>query len=168
MSAYLAEGAIVRGDVTLGQDVSIWYNAVLRCEFGSIVIGNRTNIQDCCVFHTSDQFPVVVGDEVTVGHGAIIHGCTIGSQTLVGMGSIIMNGAVIGNRCMVGAGALVTQGTVVPDESLVLGSPAKVVRKLTAEEIAWNKTAAASYVAGAQETLPEYSKETLDEGMPKK
>jgi len=131
---YIARGAVVLGDVTLGDYASIWYGAVLRGDINRIEIGHHTNIQDNTVVHLTDDLPCVVGNHVTVGHAAILHACTIGNEVLVGMGSAILDGAVIGDQCLVGARALVTPGTKVPPGSLVLGMPAKVVRALTAEE----------------------------------
>lgn len=134
-NVYLAPGAVVRGDVTVGDYSSIWFNAVVRAEASPAVIGKNTNIQDNCVIHTDEGAAVHIGDRVTVGHGAIIHGCTIHSDTLVGMGAVIMNHAVIGEGCIIGSGALVTQDTVIPDRSLVVGSPGKAVRTVTDPEV---------------------------------
>jgi carbonic anhydrase/acetyltransferase-like protein (isoleucine patch superfamily) len=145
-SVYIARGAIIVGDVTLGEGSSVWYNAVLRGDINRIVVGHHTNIQDNCVLHLADDIPCILGHFVTVGHNAIVHAATIGSETLVGMGSRILDGAVIGTQCLVGAGALVTQGTQIPPGSLVLGAPAKVVRPLTVEERASLKGFAEKYV----------------------
>ncbi|MBQ9980767.1 MAG: gamma carbonic anhydrase family protein [Oscillospiraceae bacterium] len=131
---FIAEGARLVGDVQLGEDCGVWYNAVIRADKSTATIGNRSNIQDNCTVHAEVNFPVTIGNDVTVGHGAIIHGCTIEDCCLIGMGSIIMNGAVIGEGSMVGAGAMVTGGKIIPPGSLVLGNPAKVVRPVTAEE----------------------------------
>ena len=127
----IAEGAVVVGDVKLAKGVSVWYNAVLRGDESPIEVGENTNIQDGAILHAR----AVVGSNCTVGHCAIIHGCTVGSHTLIGMGSILLNGAKIGNHCIVGAGALVTGKLDAPDGSMILGSPAKVVRPLTQEEM---------------------------------
>ena len=127
----IAEGAVVVGDVKLAKGVSVWYNAVLRGDESPIEVGENTNIQDGAILHAR----AVVGSNCTVGHCAIIHGCTVGSHTLIGMGSILLDGAKIGNHCIVGAGALVTGKLDAPDESMILGSPAKVVRPLTQEEM---------------------------------
>ena len=135
-NAYIAAGAVVRGNVTLGDDVGIWYNAVLRADLNTITVGDRSNIQDNCVVHPGGNAPVVIGNNVTVGHAAIIHGCTIGDNTMIGMGSIIMNGAVIGEHCLIGAGSLVTTGTVIPEGSVAFGRPARVIRPVTEKE--WN------------------------------
>ena len=127
----IAEGAVVVGDVKLAKGVSVWYNAVLRGDESPIEVGENTNIQDGAILHAR----AVVGSNCTVGHCAIIHGCTVGSHTLIGMGSILLDGAKIGNHCIVGAGALVTGKLDAPDGSMILGSPAKVVRPLTQEEM---------------------------------
>ena len=131
---YIAEGAKIIGDVTIGEDSSVWYNAVIRGDSNSIVIGENTNVQDNAVLHTSHNHALQNGDNVTIGHGAIVHGCTVGKNVLIGMGAIILDGAVIEDNCIIGAGALVTQNKVVPEGSLALGNPAKVVRELTEEE----------------------------------
>lgn len=131
---YIASGAIVVGDVTLGEHSSVWYNAVLRGDINKIVIGHHSNVQDNAVLHLADDFPCVLGNHVTVGHSAVVHACTVKDEVLVGMGAVILDGAVIGEQSIVGARALVTQGTVIPPGSMVLGAPAKVVRPLTAKE----------------------------------
>lgn len=131
---YIASGAVVTGDVTLGDHSSVWYNAVLRGDINRIVIGHHTNIQDNAVVHLADEYPCIIGSYVTVGHSAIVHACNVGDEVLVGMGATILDGAIIGEQSLIGANALVTPGTNVPAGSLVLGSPAKVVRALTTEE----------------------------------
>ena len=146
-SVYIASTAIVLGDVTLGDHSSVWYHAVLRGDINRIVIGHHTNIQDNAVLHLADDFPCVLGNYVTVGHSAIVHACEIGDEVLVGMGAIILDGAVIGKQSLIGAGALVTQGTKISPGSLVLGSPAKIVRKLTPKERSELKFWATKYVA---------------------
>lgn len=153
----VAEGAVVRGRVTLGENVNIWYNAVLRGDVDAIEVGDDTNIQDGCIVHEDFGCPVRIGRRVTVGHGAILHGCTIGDDALIGMGAIVLNGARIGAGCIVGAGALVTQSAVVPDGSVVLGSPARVVRQVTAEELEHNRANAQLYVYEARSQLPAAS-----------
>lgn len=156
-TARIAEGAVVRGRVALGENVSIWYNAVLRGDVDAIEVGDDTNIQDGCIVHEDFGCPTRIGRRVTVGHGAILHGCTIGDDTLIGMGAIVLNGAHIGAECIVGAGALVTQGTVVPDGSVVLGSPARIVRQVTTEELEHNRANAQLYVDEARSQLPTAS-----------
>lgn len=149
--AYIAEGAIVRGDVTIEKGCSVWFNAVIRAEAGVVVIGENSNIQDNCVLHGTGESPVQIGKNVTVGHNAIVHGCTIKDNNIIGMGAIILDNAVIGENCIIGAGALVTQGAVIPDNSLVIGSPAKVKRTLTEAEIADIAANADYYVKEAEE-----------------
>jgi carbonic anhydrase/acetyltransferase-like protein (isoleucine patch superfamily) len=146
---YIAQGAVVLGDVTLGDHSSVWCNAVLRGDINRIVVGHHTNIQDNAVLHLSDDFPCILGNYVTIGHAAIVHACTIGDQVLVGISSTILDGAVIGEQSLVGAGTLVTPGTQIPPGSLVLGAPAKVVRALSPEERAGLRTLAEKYVRGA-------------------
>ncbi|MBR4784461.1 MAG: gamma carbonic anhydrase family protein [Fibrobacter sp.] len=131
----VAEGAILVGDVEVGDDSSVFYNAVLRGDLAPIRIGSRTNIQDNVTVHVSTDVPAVIGNEVTVGHNAVLHACTIDDNVMVGMGAIVMDGAHIKKNCIVGAGAVVTQGKEFPENSLVLGAPAHVVRELTTEEI---------------------------------
>ncbi|MCR4514107.1 gamma carbonic anhydrase family protein [Aeromicrobium sp. 50.2.37] len=133
--AWVAPSATLVGDVTLGEGASIWYGAVLRGDNEPIVIGARSNVQDNCSFHVDTGLPVTVGEGVSVGHNAVVHGATIEDDVLVGMGAVIMNGAVIGRNSLVAAGALVTEGTVVPPRSLVAGVPAKVRRELSDEEV---------------------------------
>jgi gamma-carbonic anhydrase len=145
-SVYIAKGAAVLGDVTLGDNSSVWYNAVVRGDINRIVIGKGTNVQDNAVVHLADEYPCILGDYVTVGHSAIVHACTVGNEVLIGMGAIILDGAVVGDQCLIGAKALVTGGTQVPAGSLVLGSPAKVVRALTPQERAGLKHWADKYV----------------------
>jgi len=145
-SVYLASTAVVVGDVKLGDHASVWYGAVLRGDINRIVVGHHSNIQDNAVLHLADDFPCVVGNYVTVGHGAIVHACKIGDEVLVGMGAIVLDGAVVGHQSLIGAKALVTQGMKIPPGSLVLGAPAKVVRKLTSNERAGLKWWAQKYV----------------------
>jgi len=131
---YIARGAAVLGDVTLGDYSSVWYNAVLRGDINRIVVGHHSNIQDNAVLHLADDFPCIVGNYVTVGHSAVVHACKVGDETLVGMGAVILDGAVIGKQSIIGAKALVTQGAKIPPGSLVLGSPAKIRRQLSLDE----------------------------------
>ena len=143
----ICPGASVTGEVTLGKGVSVWYNAVLRGDEGAITVGEDTNIQDCAVLHEE----TVVGRGCTIGHGAVVHGCTVGDNVLIGMGAIVLNGARIGDDCIVGAGALVTGKMDAPAGSMILGSPAKVVRPLTAEEIEGNRESARGYLHAAEQ-----------------
>lgn len=142
----ICDGAKVSGDVTLGKGVNIWYNAVLRGDEGAITVGEGTNIQDCAVLHEETQ----VGAGCTIGHGAIVHGCTVGNNVLIGMGATVLNGAKIGDDCIVGAGALVTGKMDAPAGSMILGSPAKVARPLTEAEIASNRESAEGYLHAAE------------------
>lgn len=151
LAAFVAENATVRGDVTVGKGSSIFFGAVVRSEQVPITIGEDTNIQDNCILHTDAGFPLTVGSGCTIGHGAILHGCTVGDNTLIGMGTTVLNGAVIGRDCIVGAGSLVPQGMVIPDGSMAFGSPAKIRRPLTEEEIAYNRGTAALYCREAAE-----------------
>lgn len=148
---FIAPGAVCMGDVALGKDCSIWYHATVRADRAPIKIGSGSNIQDNCVVHVDKGFPVTIGNYVTVGHGAILHGCQVGDGSLIGMGAIILNGAKIGRNCIVAAGALVTQNTEIPDGMLAMGSPAKVIRKLSEEEIASNRKNAEEYIKEARE-----------------
>jgi carbonic anhydrase/acetyltransferase-like protein (isoleucine patch superfamily) len=149
-SAWVADSAEVIGRVELGADASVWYGAVLRGDNEWITIGERSNIQDGCVLHTDVGTPLVVGADVTVGHQVVLHGCSVGEGSLIGIQSVILNGARIGRHSIVGAGALVTEGKEFPDGVLIVGSPAKVVRELTPEQIARVKLSAAHYVNNAR------------------
>jgi len=144
---WVAPNATVIGNVILGEDVSIWFGAVLRGDNEPIILGDRTNIQEHVMIHTDPTFPCTVGPACTVGHRAIQHGCTLGSGTLVGMGAIVLNGAKVGENCLIGAGALVSEGKEIPDNSLVLGMPGKIVREVTEAQIATTKRAVAGYAA---------------------
>ena len=152
---YQAPTAAVLGDVELGDGVSVWFSSVVRGDESRIKIGNQTNIQENCTVHVEEGHPVLVGERVTVGHNTILHGCTIGDETMIGMGSIIMNGAQIGTHCFIGAGSLVTEGTVIPDGSLAFGRPAKGVRPVTEEEIRDIRESSRYYVETAQNHLTE-------------
>ena len=148
---YIAPNATVVGDVTLHKNVNIWYNAVLRGDSGAIVIGEGTNVQDHCVIHEK----TTIGNNCTIGHSAIVHGCTIGDGCVIGMGAIVLTGAVLGDGCLVGAGALVTGKTVAPAGSMLLGSPAKVVKELTQEQIDTQIHDAQHYVELAKEQFSD-------------
>ena len=148
------ESAQIIGDVIIGEESSVWFNAVIRGDVNHIRIGKYTNIQDGCVLHVARRtLPLLIGDEVTVGHNVVLHACTIGSQCLIGMGAIVMDGADIGEQSIVGAGSLVTPGTKIPPRSLVLGSPARVKRELTEEEIRGIRESAANYVGDIENYL---------------
>ena len=148
-SAWIAPGAHVLGRVTLGEGVGIWFGAVLRGDNEPIVIGDGSNVQEGSVLHTDLGFPLTVGRHVTIGNRAMLHGCTIGDGSLVGIQAVVMNGARIGRECLIGAGALVPEGKVIPDRSVVLGSPGKVVRELTDADVARIRAGADNYVARA-------------------
>ncbi|MCP8883331.1 gamma carbonic anhydrase family protein [Devosia sp. XJ19-1] len=147
---WIAPTAVLVGDVVVGPEVGIWFGVVARGDIETISIGARTNVQENCVLHTDRGFPLNIGANVTVGHSAIVHGCTIGDNTLIGMGATVLNGAVIGKNCLIGANALVTEGKVIPDNSLVMGAPAKVVREIDAEGVAGLAASADRYVNNAK------------------
>lgn len=145
-SANIVKDSVVIGDVTIGEDSTVLFYAVLRGNDNKIVIGNGTNIQDNCTIHTSPVDPTIIGNYVTVGHNAIVHGCKIGDNTLIGMGATVMNGSVVGKNCLVAAGSLILEHQNIPDGSMVMGRPAKVTRPLTAEEIARLEESAQHYI----------------------
>ncbi|MAS35867.1 MAG: gamma carbonic anhydrase family protein [Anaerolineaceae bacterium] len=149
-SVFIATGAVVVGDVLLDQDASVWFNAVLRGDTETLHIGAGTNIQDGAILHADPGYPTIIGTGCTVGHRAIVHGAQVGDNTLVGMGAILLNGVEVGANCIIGAGALLTQHKTFPAGSMILGSPAKVVRELTDDEIRANQSSAASYVLKAK------------------
>lgn len=154
-TVYIAHDADIIGDVRLGEGVNVWYHAVLRTEGEPVTIGEGTNVQDGCVFHTDRGFPVETGKNVTVGHGAILHGCTVGDNTIVGMGSIVLNGAKIGKNCVIGAGTLVPGGKEIPDGHLAFGNPMQIKRPLSEKEIAELPLSAAHYRHLAEKLLPK-------------
>lgn len=149
-SAWVADSAEVMGNVQLAEDASIWFGAVLRGDCESISIGEGSNIQDASVLHADLGKPLVVGRHVTVGHQVMLHGCTIGDESLIGIGAVVLNGAKIGRNCLVGAGALITEGKEFPDGSMIIGSPAKAVRSLTPEQIEGLRRSAQHYVDNAR------------------
>lgn len=144
-SCFIAQSADLIGDVELAENVSIWFQTVLRADNDKITIGSNTNIQDASVIHVDAEHPVHIGENVTVGHKVMLHGCTIGNNSLIGMGAIILNGAQIGNNCIIGAGALVTENKIIEDNSIVMGSPAKVVKQVSAEQAEMLKLSAKHY-----------------------
>ncbi len=148
-SAWIAPNATVIGDVSLAAGASVWWNAVLRGDNDPIAIGENTNIQDGSVLHTDEGVPLTLGRDITVGHMVMLHGCTVGDGSLIGIGSIVLNRAVIGRNCLIGANSLIPEGKVIPDRSLVMGSPGKVVRELTDEEVARLLYSARHYVDNA-------------------
>ncbi len=144
---FVADGAVVLGDVQIGDDASVWYGAVVRGDVHSVAIGARTNLQDNCTVHVTHQaHDTRVGDDVTVGHGAILHGCHVGHRCLVGMGAVLMDGVRVGDECVVAARALLTPGKVFPPRSLIVGSPARVQGDVSEEEVAWILDSARRYV----------------------
>ena len=149
-TAWIADSAQVIGRVVMGPDSSVWFGSVLRGDNDPITIGEGSNVQDGSVLHTDKGKPLDIGKHVTIGHNVILHGCTIGDESLIGMGAIVLNGAKIGKHCLVGAGALVTENKEFPDGSLIVGNPAKVVRQLTDEQIAGLKRSAQGYMANAK------------------
>jgi carbonic anhydrase/acetyltransferase-like protein (isoleucine patch superfamily) len=157
-SAWVADSADVIGRVTLGEDVSIWFNAVLRGDSEHLTIGRGSNIQDGSVCHADHGFPLVVGEGVTVGHKVMLHGCTVGDGSLIGIGAVVLNGAVIGPNCVVGAGALITEGKEFPAGSLIIGAPAKAVKELRPEQLAGLKLSASHYTANGQRYAAELKK----------
>lgn len=148
--AWVADSAQVMGRVSLGQQASVWFGATVRGDTEHIHIGARSNIQDGSVLHADEGMPLRIGDDVTVGHMVMLHGCTVGDGSLIGIGAVVLNGARIGKGCLVGAGSLVTEGKEFPDGSMIMGSPAKVVRELTPEQRAGLLRSAGHYVANAQ------------------
>ncbi|MDO9196909.1 gamma carbonic anhydrase family protein [Rhodoferax sp.] len=148
-SAWVADSAQVMGNVELADGASVWFGAVVRGDTETIRIGRRSNIQDMSVLHADVGMPLTLGDDVTVGHKVMLHGCTIGDGSLIGIGAVVLNGAKIGKGCLVGAGSLVTEGKEFPDGSMILGSPAKVVRQLTPEQLEGLRLSALHYVSNA-------------------
>ena len=149
-SAWVADSAEVMGNVVLAEDASVWFGTVVRGDCESIHIGAGSNVQDASVLHADVGQPLVVGDRVTVGHKVMLHGCTIGDESLIGIGAVVLNGARIGKNCLVGAGALVTEGKEFPDGSMILGSPARVVRQLSPEQIEGLRRSAQHYMENAR------------------
>ena len=149
-SAWVADSAQVMGKVVLHEDASVWFGTVVRGDTECITIGAGTNVQDASVLHADLGQPLVIGERVTVGHQVMLHGCTVGDESLIGIGAVVLNGAKIGRNCLVGAGSLVTEGKEFPDGSMILGSPARVVRQLTPEQIEGLRQSARSYMANAR------------------
>ena len=158
-NAWVAPNATVIGDVHLGANASVWWNATLRGDNDPIHIGENTNIQDGSVLHTDDGIPMHIGADVTVGHLVMLHGCTIGEESLISIKSVILNHAVIGRHCIIGANSLIPEGKVIPERSLVMGSPGKVVRQLSDDEVARLLLAAQGYVENARRYRAELKQE---------
>ena len=155
-SAFIEDTAVIIGDVAIHPESSVWFNTVIRGDVHYIRIGHRTNIQDLSLLHvTHDLYPLVIGDDVTVGHHVVLHGCTIHDRVLIGIGSIVMDGATIEEDCIIGAGALITEGMVISSHSLALGSPARVKRPLSEKELAWIKESANNYVRYARQYVTD-------------
>ena len=148
--AWVADSAQVIGNVHLAENSSVWFGSVLRGDNEALTVGRNSNIQDGSVVHSDPGFPMTLGDNVTVGHQVMLHGCTVGDNSLIGIKAVVLNGAKIGRNCLVGAGALVTEGKEFPDGSLIIGTPAKAVRQLTPEQIAGLERSAAHYVLNAR------------------
>lgn len=149
MNAWVAESATVLGTVTLGRNVSVWFNAVLRGDNDPIVVGDGSNVQDGAILHTDDGVPLTVGENVTIGHMAMLHGCTVGDGSLIGINAVILNGAVVGKSCLIGANCLIPENKVIPDRSLVVGTPGRIIRQLSDEEVAEMQGNAEIYVQNA-------------------
>jgi carbonic anhydrase/acetyltransferase-like protein (isoleucine patch superfamily) len=152
---WIAPNATVIGDVRLARNVSVWWNATLRADNDPITIGENSNIQDGSTLHTDEGVPLTIGAGVTVGHMVMLHGCTVGDGCLIGIGSIVLNRAVIGRECLIGAGSVIPEGKEIPDRSLVIGTPGRVIRQLTDEDIARIKQSAESYLAHSREYRDE-------------
>lgn len=153
---WIAPSACVIGKVILKKDASVWFNATLRGDNEPITLGERSNVQDGCVLHTDMGFPLTLAEDVTIGHMVMLHGCTIGRGSLLGIGSVVLNGAVIGEDCLIGAGALIPEGKVIPPRSLVIGQPGQVKRELTDEQIAKMHWAAEHYVEKSRQYLASF------------
>ena len=147
---WIAPSAVLVGDIVVGAEAGIWFGVVARGDIERITIGARTNVQENCVLHTDSGYPLDIGDNCTIGHGAIVHGCTIGDNTLIGMGATVLNGARIGRNCLIGANTLITEGKEIPDNSMVVGAPGKVVRQIDAEGVKALAASAERYVRNAR------------------
>jgi carbonic anhydrase/acetyltransferase-like protein (isoleucine patch superfamily) len=147
---YIADSAVVVGSVRIGNKVSVWFNAVVRADHGAIAIGDESNIQDGVVLHSEEAFDIAIGRGVTVAHKAMLHGCVIGDNSMIGVGAVVLNGARIGKNCIIGAGALVLEHTVIPDNSLAFGAPARVIRQVTQMEIDVIREGAVHYIKNFQ------------------
>lgn len=154
---YQARQSVIIGKVQMDEDVNIWYYAVIRADADTVSIGKGSNIQEHAVIHVDHGFPVMIGNYVTVGHGAILHGCTIGENTVIGMGAIILNGALIGKNCIIGAGTVIPQNKNIPDNSVVLGNPGNIVRDVSEEEVVQNRKNAFGYIQEAKQAFGNQS-----------
>ena len=158
-SVFISPTSVIVGDITFGKNCTVWFNAVIRGDLSPIKIGENSNIQDCCVIHTESTHPVTIGNNVTIGHGAIIHGATLEDNTLIGMGAIILNGAKIGTNSIIGAGALVTEGTEIPPNSVAVGSPAKVIKSINDKGTEMIKLSAKHYVEAGKAYIKKFEQE---------
>ena len=155
-TVFIEDTAVIVGDVVIESESSVWFHSVVRGDVNYIRIGHRTNIQDLSLLHvTHDTYPLIIGDDVTVGHHVVLHGCTIHNRVLIGMGAVLMDGVVVGDDCLIGAGALVTEHTKIPPGSLVIGAPARVKRPLRETELAWLKESSQNYVQYARHYMTE-------------
>lgn len=154
-TVFIGQGVVIVGDVTLEAESSVWFNATLRGDTTPIHVGIRTNIQEGCILHADPGFPAMIGAGVTIGHGAVIHGAKVGDNSLIGIRAVLLNGATVGENCIVGANSLLTQGKVFPPGSLIMGTPAKVIRSLTQEEIEANRATANRYVERSRAFMAE-------------
>ncbi len=155
-TVFIEDTAVIVGDVVIESESSVWFHSVVRGDVNYIRIGHRTNIQDLSLLHvTHDTYPLIIGDDVTVGHHVVLHGCTLHNRVLIGMGAVLMDGVVVGDDCIIGAGALVTEHTKIPPGSLVIGAPARVKRPLRDTEITWLKESAQNYVRYARSYMTE-------------
>lgn len=161
---WIAPDAVLIGDVRLAEDVGIWFGSVMRGDNEPVIIGARSNVQEQCVLHTDPGFPLNVGEECTVGHGAVLHGCSLDAGTMVGIRAVVLNGARIGKNCLIGAMTLVTRGTEIPDRSLVIGVPGRVQRELSDDEVAWISETAGRYVARAKILRESLTRMEHDDG----
>lgn len=143
---FVADSAVVLGDVTLEEGATVWYGAVLRGDEDALHIGRNTNVQDNAVIHCDKGYPVCLGENVTVGHSALVHGCTVGDDTLIGMHAVLLNGCTVGKRCLIGAGAVVPEGMTVPDDTVVVGVPARILKAIRPEQLAENRANAELYL----------------------
>jgi carbonic anhydrase/acetyltransferase-like protein (isoleucine patch superfamily) len=155
VTAFAAENAVIIGDVTIGAESSVWYGCVIRGDRSPVVVGKRCNIQDGAIIHEDPEYSVRIGDDVSLGHGAIVHGATLGDRVLVGIRAVVLNGAVIGSDCVIGAGCVVTPGSIVPDGSVVMGLPGRVVRQAREDDLALIKRTAVNYVRLSRQYLTE-------------
>jgi carbonic anhydrase/acetyltransferase-like protein (isoleucine patch superfamily) len=157
-NAFIAPDVAMVGKVTIGKDSSVWYKSVLRGDVDEIIIGDRSNVQDGTIIHCIEGYPTILGDDVSLGHGVVLHGCKLGNNILVGMRATILNGAVIGDNCLIAAGALVSEGMIVPPNSLVMGLPAKIKGQLNEAQLELIKYTSSNYVEYTKQYIKKYEK----------